>query len=128
MPLLPYDPVDLSGFKEEKDGFRLEFGAACWRRLIIVYFELLENCNLRCNMCSCWDVPKNGMTHEHYLTLLGNLLAKPPTYIRLSGGVSLMYRRASGTSPMRTPVPHEREDVGEISLDRVLVGREALPK
>ncbi|MFI6531769.1 radical SAM protein [Nonomuraea sp. NPDC050547] len=59
----------------------------------LIYFKLFDNCNLRCNMCDCWELPKNDRPPAHYLSLLGEILSAPPEYIRFTGGEPLMYRR-----------------------------------
>lgn len=59
--------------------------------ITFVYFKLFDNCNLKCNMCDCWQLPTFWTDAAHYRRLLGSILEQPPAWIRFTGGEPLMH-------------------------------------
>ncbi|GGL42337.1 radical SAM protein [Planomonospora parontospora] len=58
----------------------------------IVYFNLFDDCNARCNMCECWEKPRTRRTTEHYREALEHVLELSPDAIRFTGGEPLLLR------------------------------------
>jgi len=86
----------------------------------LVYFKLFDDCNARCNMCACWQVPRSERDAEHYREMLDRLLSLAPRSIRFTGGEPLLLRelpdlvrRAAGAGVR----------VSVISNGRLLAGR-----
>jgi MoaA/NifB/PqqE/SkfB family radical SAM enzyme len=57
-----------------------------------VYFSLFENCNARCNMCTCWIEPRSRPSLADYQALLTKVLSWRPLSIRFTGGEPLLFR------------------------------------
>lgn len=57
----------------------------------MVYFHLFDDCNVKCNMCGCWQQPRTRPdTEDAYLSTLEAVLGKPPRAIRFTGGEPLL--------------------------------------
>lgn len=63
------------------------------QRPAIVYFKLFDNCNLRCNMCDCWELPATRLRDTSYEQVLEQVLVARPHSVRLTGGEPLLYPR-----------------------------------
>jgi MoaA/NifB/PqqE/SkfB family radical SAM enzyme len=62
------------------------------RGLDVVYFKLFDNCNAKCNMCDCWELPRSRRGISHYEAVLTSVLAAGPRSIRFTGGEPLLFR------------------------------------
>jgi MoaA/NifB/PqqE/SkfB family radical SAM enzyme len=58
----------------------------------LVYFGLFDNCNARCNMCDCWELPRSRLPFEHYADVLNAVLDWRPRALRFTGGEPLLLR------------------------------------
>jgi len=61
-------------------------------KLQLVYFGLFDNCNVRCNMCECWRLPRSVLPLDHYQKVLTAVLALKPRAIRFTGGEPLLFK------------------------------------
>jgi MoaA/NifB/PqqE/SkfB family radical SAM enzyme len=62
-------------------------------QLGVAYFGLFDNCNVQCNMCDCWTLPKSRPKYDQYLQVLVALKELQPQSIRFTGGEPLLFRR-----------------------------------
>lgn len=60
------------------------------RDLAVLYFKLFDDCNARCNMCTCWEVPRTRRDTQYYLDSLDRMLALRPAAVRFTGGEPLL--------------------------------------
>jgi radical SAM protein with 4Fe4S-binding SPASM domain len=70
-------------------------GAVEWRpstRPTLVYLKLFDNCNLRCQMCDCWKMPRDRLSARHVDAVLASILSARPYAVRFTGGEPLLYR------------------------------------
>jgi MoaA/NifB/PqqE/SkfB family radical SAM enzyme len=58
----------------------------------LVYFKLFDNCNAKCNMCECWQLPRAKLGLPHYRPMLDRVLAARPALVRFTGGEPLLFR------------------------------------
>ncbi|HET8683400.1 MAG TPA: radical SAM protein [Micromonosporaceae bacterium] len=58
----------------------------------LIYFGLFDNCNVKCNMCTCWQLPRSSHTLGHYRSVLGSVLRWRPRAVRFTGGEPLLFR------------------------------------
>ncbi|HEY1352174.1 MAG TPA: radical SAM protein [Ktedonobacteraceae bacterium] len=61
--------------------------------LDLVYFGLFDNCNVRCNMCACWQLPRSRLDPAHYQRVLQAVLSLQPAALRFTGGEPLLLPR-----------------------------------
>lgn len=59
-------------------------------QLDLVYFGLFDNCNVKCNMCDCWELPRSSRDLDHYLRVMDDILSLRPKAIRITGGEPLL--------------------------------------
>lgn len=59
-------------------------------RLDVLYVKLFDDCNARCNMCTCWELPRTRRDTEFYLDRLDRLLPLRPAAVRFTGGEPLL--------------------------------------
>ncbi|TFE31012.1 radical SAM/SPASM domain-containing protein [Frankia sp. B2] len=59
----------------------------------IVYFGLFDNCNARCTMCDCWQLPRSAQSFTHYVQILDRVLTWRPRAVRFTGGEPLLFPR-----------------------------------
>jgi MoaA/NifB/PqqE/SkfB family radical SAM enzyme len=62
----------------------------------VVYFGLFDNCNVKCNMCACWQAPRSSLGIDHYYGVLDAVLSLEPGAIRFTGGEPLLLRGLPG--------------------------------
>lgn len=60
--------------------------------LELLYFNLFDDCNARCNMCGCWLEPFLRRDVSFYLRRLDQVLALRPHAIRFTGGEPLLLK------------------------------------
>lgn len=58
--------------------------------LELLYFNLFDDCNAKCNMCDCWLAASSRRDIEFYLQRLQNILGMRPRAIRFTGGEPLL--------------------------------------
>lgn len=58
----------------------------------LIYFNLFDDCNARCNMCECWRMPRSRRPTEHYVEILDRVLDLRPAALRFTGGEPLLLR------------------------------------
>src|SRR4051812_24903245 len=61
-------------------------------RLQLAYLNLFDDCNVRCNMCDCWQLPRPRRSGADYLEALELVLGQRPAAIRFTGGEPLLLR------------------------------------
>lgn len=61
-------------------------------RPALVYLKLFDNCNLRCQMCDCWELPRARLDSNHVDAVLTSVLTARPHAIRFTGGEPLLYK------------------------------------
>ncbi|MGH3568270.1 MAG: radical SAM protein [Pseudonocardia sp.] len=59
-------------------------------QLDVLYFKLFDDCNARCNMCTCWELPRTRRDTPYYLDMLDRLLLLRPASVRFTGGEPLL--------------------------------------
>lgn len=59
-------------------------------QLEVLYFKLFDDCNARCNMCTCWELRRTRRDTEYYLDMLDRLLPLRPAAVRFTGGEPLL--------------------------------------
>ncbi|MGH3941049.1 MAG: radical SAM/SPASM domain-containing protein [Pseudonocardiaceae bacterium] len=59
-------------------------------QLDVLYFKLFDDCNARCNMCTCWELPRTRRDTEYYVDVLDRLLPLRPAAVRFTGGEPLL--------------------------------------
>jgi MoaA/NifB/PqqE/SkfB family radical SAM enzyme len=59
-------------------------------QLDVLYVKLFDDCNARCEMCSCWQLPRTRRDTEYYVSMLDWLLALRPMSVRFTGGEPLL--------------------------------------
>ena len=59
-------------------------------RLEVLYVKLFDDCNVRCNMCDCWQQSFSRRDASFYIDNLDRLLALRPAAIRFTGGEPLL--------------------------------------
>ncbi|MGH3936177.1 MAG: radical SAM protein [Pseudonocardiaceae bacterium] len=59
-------------------------------QLDVLYFKLFDDCNARCTMCTCWELPRTRRDTEYYLDMLERLLLLRPAAVRFTGGEPLL--------------------------------------
>ncbi|MFV2195482.1 radical SAM/SPASM domain-containing protein [Nocardiopsis sp. LOL_012] len=62
----------------------------------LVYFNLFDDCNVRCNMCECWKRTRSARSAEDFREVLDRVLARRPRAIRFTGGEPLLLRGLPG--------------------------------
>lgn len=86
----------------------------------IVYFGLFDNCNVRCNMCNCWQLPRSKDSTEDLLQILDRVLDWNPSAIRFTGGEPLLHR---GLPKLIQRARNAGAHVSVISNGRILASR-----
>jgi MoaA/NifB/PqqE/SkfB family radical SAM enzyme len=61
-------------------------------QVVLAYFGLFDNCNARCNMCNCWELPRATLPLAHYEKVLDRLIATGIRAVRFTGGEALLFR------------------------------------
>ena len=56
----------------------------------VCYFGLFDNCNVKCNMCDCWQRPRARLGTDHYQRVLARVLEAKPGMIRFTGGEPML--------------------------------------
>jgi MoaA/NifB/PqqE/SkfB family radical SAM enzyme len=56
----------------------------------LVYFNLFDDCNARCNMCECWRVEFSRRDVSFYMRRLDQVLEMRPEAVRFTGGEPLL--------------------------------------
>lgn len=75
------------------------------RELDLLYFNLFDDCNARCNMCTCWEAPRTRRETQYYLDSLDRLLALRPAAVRFTGVNHCCFRGCRNwCARRRTPV------------------------
>lgn len=76
----------------EKDtSFNQHQSTRCGSGLDVVYFGLFDNCNARCTMCECWQVPRSRLGLAHYQQVLAAVMSLQPAALRFTGGEPLLF-------------------------------------
>lgn len=103
-------------------------------RPTMIYLKLFDNCNLRCNMCDCWQVkaplPPKSKAHQ----VLEAVLEARPRAIRFTGGEPLLFpalgeliRRTSSSDVRALVITNGRildrriDELSEAGLDELII-------
>lgn len=105
----------------------------------VIYFGLFDDCNAKCNMCDCWQLPRSKRDLDYYRQILDGVLTLQPRAIRFTGGEPLLLRglptlvRRAATQGVRVSVisngrllPTKAESLAAAGCEEIVVSIDAV--